>query len=567
MASSKSQGAYGFDPSGLERAAKAAKELDSSPNAKNAFELSLKQEEVKKTEVESKMKELEIQRVQIDHMERRKTLEKELDISKQKSMFDDQLAKDRYKKQLDDHARMQELNRQRDEESVAKQEQLRRQTIEYEHQLRVDGDKRKIQTREEAKINRIKNTKDIRHEEIRLKESERRETLKQVWSSNLEVVSKGLGGFFGDFKNLASVAGGLTLAFFGFQFAKAAGRLTTSYVETRLGKPSLVRDTSRKTSIRELFKSPLQSLYEQILIKGRWRPTTSTQREKDILGGIFINPGLELNLKTLSHSIVNRKMHHAPFRNLLLYGPPGTGKTMFAKSLAKHSGMDYAIMTGGDIGPLGKDGVTELHKLFDWASTSKKGVLVFMDEADAFLRKRTTEKISEDMRNSLNALLYRTGSASHNFMLVLASNTPDQLDRAILDRVDEIVEFDRPEEKQRIQMLYHYLLEYCSPSLTFKKKLNNFFKNPSLQVFRRTEIGMQGVDDEFIEKIARKIEGFSGREIYKLVIAWHDAAFNKENAILTPELMESVLENHVQQHKQREEWNQLGGNNNAKRYV
>ena len=59
-----------------------------------------------------------------------------------------------------------------------------------------------------------------------------------------------------------------------------------------------------------------------------------------------------------------------------------------------------------------------------------------MDEADAFLRKRTTEKISEDMRNSLNALLYRTGSASHNFMLVLASNTHDQLDRAIHDLLD-----------------------------------------------------------------------------------------------------------------------------------
>lgn len=84
--------------------------------------------------------------------------------------------------------------------------------------------------------------------------------------------------------------------------------------------------------------------------------------------------------------------------------------------------MDFAIFTGGDIGPLGKEGVSELHKLFDWASTSRKGVLLFMDEADAFLRKRSTDHISEDMRNALNALLYRTGSASHKFMLVLASN-------------------------------------------------------------------------------------------------------------------------------------------------
>ncbi|OMJ66861.1 hypothetical protein SteCoe_36146 [Stentor coeruleus] len=555
MASSKSQGAYGFDPSGLERAAKAAKELDSSPNSKNAFELSLKQEEVKKTEMEAHIKELDIQRVAIDHQERRKTLEKEVEMSKQKSLFDDKLAKDRYQQQLEDHARMQEMNRRRDEESISKQEQMRRQTLEYEHQLRVEADKKRILSREQAKIERLRSTKDLRYEEIKLKEDERRRTLKEVWTTNMEVVGTGLKGYLGNFSNLASLAGGLTLAFFGFQFAKAAGRLSTSIIEARLGKPSLVRETSRKTSVTELLKSPFAKIYEQTLVKGRFMPTTSIQREKDILEGIFINPDLEVNLKTLGHSIVNRKKHYAPFRNLLLYGPPGTGKTMFAKSLAKHSGMDFAILTGGDIGPLGKDGVTELHRLFDWASTSKKGVLLFMDEADAFLRKRTTEKISEDMRNSLNALLYRTGSASYNFMLVLASNTPDQLDRAIHDRVDEIVKFDRPEEKQRVQMLYHYLLQYCSPSSSIRKKLINIIKDPRTLVFKRTEIGMKDVDDEFIEKIAKRIDGFSGREIYKLVIAWHDVAFNKQNAILTPELMEAVLENHIEQHKQREEWN------------
>jgi len=42
MASKKSAGAFGFDPSGLERAAKAAKDIDSSPNAKLAFELAVK---------------------------------------------------------------------------------------------------------------------------------------------------------------------------------------------------------------------------------------------------------------------------------------------------------------------------------------------------------------------------------------------------------------------------------------------------------------------------------------------------------------------------------------------
>ena len=60
-------------------------------------------------------------------------------------------------------------------------------------------------------------------------------------------------------------------------------------------------------------------------------------------------------------------------------------------------------MTGGDIAPMGREGVTAIHKVFDWASSSKKGVLLFVDEADAFLRKRST--VSSFLR-ILNLLKY-----------------------------------------------------------------------------------------------------------------------------------------------------------------
>lgn len=44
-----------------------------------------------------------------------------------------------------------------------------------------------------------------------------------------------------------------------------------------------------------------------------------------------------------------------------------------AQKLALHSGMDYAIMTGGDVAPMGREGVTAMHKVFDWANTSRRG--------------------------------------------------------------------------------------------------------------------------------------------------------------------------------------------------
>lgn len=41
-------------------------------------------------------------------------------------------------------------------------------------------------------------------------------------------------------------------------------------------------------------------------------------------------------------------------------------------SQAACSGMDCAVMSGGDVGPLGKDAVTQLHKLFSWAAKSPR---------------------------------------------------------------------------------------------------------------------------------------------------------------------------------------------------
>lgn len=126
---------------------------------------------------------------------------------------------------------------------------------------------------------------------------------------------------------------------------------------------------------------------------------------------------------------------------MLFYGPPGTGKTLFAKKLAMQSGLEYAVMVGSNIAPLGNGAVTELSNLFDWAEQQKTGMILFIDEADAFLRSRDSPEMSEQMRHAINAFLYRTGSPSERVIIILATNKPEQLDSAVHSRIDEVVGF------------------------------------------------------------------------------------------------------------------------------
>lgn len=318
----------------------------------------------------------------------------------------------------------------------------------------------------------------------------------------------------------------------GIYSAKNSTALAARIAAARFSKPPLVRDTSRirpSDFVRKPFTLVANAL------KGRAKP----------LDGIIFNEQMKTKLSDLAVSTSNTQKNKSPYRNLMLYGPPGTGKTMFAKNLAASSGMDYAIMTGGDVAPLGRDAVTEIHKLFDWSNTSRKGLLLFVDEADAFLRKRTNETLSEELRNALNAFLYRTGETSKKFMIVVASNQPDQLDWAMNDRIDELLHFDLPGEDERELMIKQY----------FQKHVQDSHKTSSFSILGGPkEIRVLDVDDTLFKKMAKKCVTFSGREIEKLAISWQAAARGTADCSIDSAKMEKILDERLEQHKTKVEW-------------
>lgn len=381
-----------------------------------------------------------------------------------------------------------------------------------------------------------------------LHESERdkRETQRQNIITTFNMAESSITSMMTNPKFISKAAYLLFIGFGTYHLTKLALGLGASIVLARFGKPQLIRETSKIYS-NNIFTLPYQ--YGKKFLHQKLKKT-----EKDLLQGVILEKNLEDQLREISYAVLNRKKHYAPAKNLMFYGPPGTGKTLFAKKLALKSGLEYAVMVGSDIAPLGPLAVKELNTLFDWAEKQNNGIILFIDEADAFLRNRKSPEMSEYMRHTINSFLYRTGSPSDNVIVVMATNAPEQLDDAVHDRIDEIIGFGLPSVNERKTMLFHYLVKYCQPPQSTTEKLNFIWKHPRSIYTGKKLIRMEGVTTEIVQEIAEASEGFSGRELTKMVIAWHDAAFTLPEPVLTPDLMRRVLKKFQLQHALKATW-------------
>lgn len=157
--------------------------------------------------------------------------------------------------------------------------------------------------------------------------------------------------------------------------------------------------------------------------------------------------------------------------------------------------------------------------------------------------------MSEAQRSALNALLFRTGDQSKDIVLALATNRPGDLDSAVSDRIDEVLEFPLPGEDERFKLLKLYLNKYIAK--TGERKPGLFS-----QLFQKKQkkIEIKGVDDDIIKEAAAKTEGFSGREIAKLMASVQAAVYGSKDCVLDTNLFREVVDYKVAEHQQRKKF-------------
>ncbi|XP_050439129.1 ATPase family AAA domain-containing protein 3-like [Adelges cooleyi] len=239
-----------------------------------------------------------------------------------------------------------------------------------------------------------------------------------------------------------------TLALSTYAFRRSS-KIAAQYFRQRWGTPVLVRETS-VISAYETFTHPITTL----------KNIRKRTELKTFLKNLMFSREVETKYTELFDDFFIRRRAQDPFRNLFIHGPPGNGKSLLAKRLALNVDIDYMVMAGTDLAPLGRHMATRMQEMFQWIQRHKAPILLIVDESEVFLGKRHVE----DFRAALDVFFRNTAKPSNNLMLSLVANDPKNMDGEVYYRMDDIVNVTLPDETLREQLLQFFVKKHMPPS-------------------------------------------------------------------------------------------------------
>ena len=196
------------------------------------------------------------------------------------------------------------------EEMVARQEAMRRKTAEHEAELRTKTALAQAKAEADGRIRQERENHDLILEKVRLEAIEKRDTVLKAIQDGGKLVGEGLSSYLDDKEKLRNTALALTGVAVGVYTAKTGTGILGRFIEARLGKPSLVRETSRLTAT-QFLRQPIASSKRMLGVG---------VNSEDALSGIILEEGLDTQLRQVAMSTSNTKKNKAPFRHLLLHG-------------------------------------------------------------------------------------------------------------------------------------------------------------------------------------------------------------------------------------------------------
>ncbi|WP_017303711.1 ATP-binding protein [Spirulina subsalsa] len=137
--------------------------------------------------------------------------------------------------------------------------------------------------------------------------------------------------------------------------------------------------------------------------------------------------------------------------NVMFSGPSGTGKTMAAEVIAQELQFDlYKIDLSQVVNKYIGETEKNLNKIFE-AATHANVILLF-DEADALFGKRSNVKDAHDRYANLEVSYLLQKMEEYEGLAILTTNLCNNMDEAFTRRLQFIIDFSLPNEKQRYEI-------------------------------------------------------------------------------------------------------------------
>lgn len=245
------------------------------------------------------------------------------------------------------------------------------------------------------------------------------------------------------------------------------------------------------------------------------------QQKRDIEDTILLSLTYPEVYDTITQNTRVRFEHNRP-KAVLFEGPPGTGKTTSAKIIASEVGIPLLYVPIEAV--LSKwygDAEKNLAEIFEKAAELGR-CIIFIDEIDALAVSRGSEQTHEASRRLVSTLLRKIDSfeSGNDVLLICATNRKENIDPAMLSRLDLSISFDLPDVYARKEIFKRYAKQLVA---------------------------------EDLDTLAKKSQGLSGRAIYEVCKnverKWASRYIRKEveETIPTYKLYEELVIDRVKQ--------------------
>lgn len=147
----------------------------------------------------------------------------------------------------------------------------------------------------------------------------------------------------------------------------------------------------------------------------------------------------------------NKRLAYGKGVSMLFAGPPGTGKTMAAQVVANELDIEiYKVDLSQIVSKYIGETEKNLNNLFNEAK--KSNVILFFDETDALLGKRTEVKDSHDKNANLETSYLLQKMEEYDGITVMSTNYIENIDNAFFRRITYVIHFPFPDVESRKQI-------------------------------------------------------------------------------------------------------------------